>query len=76
APAVLLSGFMSPVENMPNWMQTLTLINPLRHFLVVAQGIFLKDLPTLEVARNTAPLILIAAITLPAAAWLFRKKTA
>lgn len=75
SPAVLLSGFMSPVENMPNWVQTLTLINPLRHFLVVAQGVFLKDLPAIEVARNTFPLILIAAVTLPAAAWLFRKKT-
>ncbi len=75
SPAILLSGFMSPVENMPNWMQTLTLINPLRHFLVIAQGIYLKGLPALEVARNTAPLILIAAVTLPAAAWLFRKKS-
>lgn len=74
SPAVLLSGFMSPVENMPHWVQTLTLINPLRHFLVVAQGVFLKDLPAVEVARNTLPLILIAAVTLPAAAWLFRKK--
>lgn len=74
SPAVLLSGFMSPVENMPQWVQTLTLINPLRHFLVVAQGVFLKDLPAVEVARNTLPLILIAAVTLPAAALLFRKK--
>lgn len=74
SPAVLLSGFMSPVENMPQWVQTLTLINPLRHFLVVAQGVFLKDLPAIEVARNTLPLILIAAVTLPAAALLFRKK--
>lgn len=74
APAVLLSGFMSPVENMPEWMQTLTMINPLRHFLVVSQGIFLKDLPLADVARNTVPLILIAIATLPTAAWLFRKK--
>ncbi len=75
SPAVLLSGFMSPIENMPPWMQTLTLINPLRHFLVVAQGVFLKDMPAIEVARNTFPLIVIAAVALPAAAWLFRKKT-
>jgi ABC-2 type transport system permease protein len=74
APAVLLSGFMSPVENMPEWMQTLTMINPLRHFLVVAQGIFLKGLPLADVARNTAPLIIIAIVTLPTAAWFFRKK--
>lgn len=74
SPAVLLSGFMSPVENMPDWMQLATQINPLRHFLVVAQGVFLKDLPLFEVARNTFPLVLIATITLPASAWLLRKK--
>lgn len=75
-PAILLSGFVSPVENMPGWMQTLTLVNPLRHFLVVIQGVFLKDLPLLEAARSTVPLILIAATTLPAAAWLFRRRAA
>jgi ABC-2 type transport system permease protein len=74
SPAVLLSGFMSPVENMPDWMQLATQINPLRHFLVVTQGVFLKDLPLADVARNTFPLLLIAATTLPASAWLLRKK--
>ncbi len=75
-PAILLSGFVSPVENMPGWMQTGTMINPLRHFLVVIQGVFLKDLPAVEIARSTVPLMLIAAATLPAAAWLFRKRAA
>lgn len=75
-PAILLSGFVSPVENMPGWMQIATLVNPLRHFLVVIQGVFLKDLPVAEIARSTIPLMLIAAATLPAAAWLFRKRAA
>ena len=75
-PAILLSGFVSPVENMPDWMQTATMVNPLRHFLVVIQGVFLKNLPVLEIARSTIPLMLIAAVTLPAAAWLFRRRAA
>ncbi|MBK8199891.1 MAG: ABC transporter permease [Acidobacteria bacterium] len=75
SPAVLLSGFMSPVENMPGWIQLATQINPLRHFLVITQGVFLKDLPLSEVARSTAPLIVIAMATLPASGWLLRKKT-
>lgn len=75
-PAILLSGFVSPVENMPGWMQVITLANPLRHFLVVIQGVFLKDLPLLEIARSTLPLIVIAMTTLPAAAWLFRRRAA
>jgi ABC-2 type transport system permease protein len=41
-PAIILSGFMYPVENMPVIFQYLTLLNPIRHFLVVVRGIFLK----------------------------------
>lgn len=74
APAVLLSGFATPVENMPAWLQHLTMINPLRHFLVVVKGVFLKDLPAGEVLANTVPLAVIAIATLTAAAWLFRRR--
>lgn len=41
-PVVILSGFMYPVETMPAVFQNLTLLNPLRHFLVIVRGIFLK----------------------------------
>jgi ABC-2 type transport system permease protein len=74
APAVLLSGFATPIENMPEWLQPLTQINPLRHFLVVVKGVFLKDMPAHDVLLNTLPLIPIAAATLTAAAWLFRRR--
>lgn len=41
-PAMLLSGFAFPVESMPESIQYLTWLNPLRHFLVIIRGIFLK----------------------------------
>jgi ABC-2 type transport system permease protein len=41
-PTILLSGFMFPVSSMPRLFQTLTLINPMRHYLVIVRGIFLK----------------------------------
>jgi len=41
-PAVLLSGFMFPIENMPEPIQWLTYVNPLRYFLVIIRGVFLK----------------------------------
>ncbi|MFA5263842.1 MAG: ABC transporter permease, partial [Opitutaceae bacterium] len=41
-PAMLLSGFIYPIANMPEVIQWLTLVNPLRHFLVIIRGIFLK----------------------------------
>jgi ABC-2 type transport system permease protein len=73
-PAVLLSGFASPIENMPDWLQSLTLANPVRHFLVIVKGLFLKDMPASEVLHNLWPLALIALLTLSAATWLFRRR--
>ncbi|MGH7002997.1 MAG: ABC transporter permease [Alphaproteobacteria bacterium] len=73
-PATLLSGFATPIENMPEWLQPITLVNPLRYFLVIVKGVFLKDMGLVELLRQTAPLILIAVGTLSAAAWLFRRR--
>ncbi|GAB7026745.1 ABC transporter permease [Geotalea toluenoxydans] len=41
-PAMLLSGFAFPIENMPTPVQWLTLLNPIRYYLVIIRGIFLK----------------------------------
>lgn len=41
-PAVLLSGFMFPIENMPEPAQWITYLNPLRYFLVIIRDVFLK----------------------------------
>ena len=41
-PAILLSGFMFPIENMPKIIQYFTYLNPTRYFLVIINGIFLK----------------------------------
>ena len=73
-PAMLLSGFATPIDNMPTWLQPVTLVNPLRYFLVIVNGVFLRDLPIGEVVKNAIPLALIAVGTLSAAAWLFRRR--
>lgn len=75
APAILLSGYATPVANMPDWLQTATLANPVRHFVVITKGVFLKDLPGDVIAAHVWPLLLIAAVTLSSATWLFRSKT-
>jgi ABC-2 type transport system permease protein len=74
APAVLLSGFITPVENMPDWMQPITLIDPMRYFTLISRGIFLKAMPAGEVAHNIWPMALLAAFTLSAAAWQFGRR--
>ncbi|MEP6865008.1 MAG: ABC transporter permease [Deltaproteobacteria bacterium] len=74
APATLLSGFATPIANMPSWLQPVTLVNPLRYFLVVARGVFLEAMPAVDVLAQTVPLVLIAIVSLTAAAWLFRRR--
>lgn len=73
-PAMLLSGFATPIENMPPWLQPITLINPLRYFLVIVKGVFLRDLPFDAVLANTWPMAVIAAVSLALASWLFRRR--
>lgn len=75
-PATLLSGYASPVDNMPRWLQVATFINPLKHFLIIVKGIFLKDVPVSFVLEHAWPLVLIAIVTLTSANWIFRRKIA
>ncbi|HTL58502.1 MAG TPA: ABC transporter permease [Candidatus Limnocylindrales bacterium] len=73
-PAVLLSGFPSPVENMPVWLQYVDWFNPLRHFIVIVKGVFLKNVGFTVLFEFLWPLLVIAAISLFAADWLFRRR--
>ncbi|HVV99617.1 MAG TPA: ABC transporter permease [Planctomycetaceae bacterium] len=73
-PMTLLSGFASPIENMPEWMQYLTLANPYRYFIVIVKGVFLKSMPAGDVLGNLAPLAVIAAVTLTGSTRLFRRR--
>ncbi len=73
-PAVLLSGYTSPIDNMPFWLQCVTWFNPLRHFMEISRGIFLKNMELSTVAENVMPLIVIAVITLGASVWIFRRR--
>jgi ABC-2 type transport system permease protein len=73
-PSMLLSGFASPVQNMPAWLQPVAMINPLTHFMVIMRGVFLRDMPLWLVAERIWPMALIAVVTLTTAAWLFRRR--
>lgn len=73
-PAVLLSGFISPIEDMPLFWQYLTWINPVRFFMNLTRGIFLKGMGLEDVFVNLIPLILIAIITLSFASLTFKRK--
>ena len=63
-PAVLMSGFATPVENMPTLLQWLAQAIPLTHFLVIVQGSFLKALPLGDILASLWPLAIIALVSL------------
>ena len=73
-PTILLSGFASPVENMPDWLRAIAQLDPLKHFLVVSEGLFLKGMSPADVMTNVWPLMLIALGTLSFATWQFRSR--
>ena len=73
-PLMLLSGYASPIDNMPHWLQIITYADPIRYFLIIVQGLFLKTMPASVVFAQSWPLLVIACVSLGAAAWLFRAR--
>lgn len=73
-PAVLMSGFATPVENMPVVLQWLAQAIPLKHFLVIVEGSFLKAMPASDIVANTWPLAVIALVTLTMATSFVRSR--
>jgi ABC-2 type transport system permease protein len=63
-PSVLLSGFATPVENMPEILQDLTLLNPMRHIITVALSVYLKGTPLSVIFPELLWLAGIASVTL------------
>ncbi len=73
-PSILISGYVSPIADMPQFLQNITLINPVRYYLIIAKGILLKDMAPADIWQNMLPLFFIALGTLSIAAWTFKKK--
>jgi ABC-2 type transport system permease protein len=72
-PSILLSGFMFPIENMPRVIQWVTCAIPLRYFLVVVRGIFLKGNGIGILWPQVAALAGLGLLILAASVWRFRK---
>ncbi|MGJ0624140.1 ABC transporter permease [Xenorhabdus bovienii] len=75
-PAILLSGYISPVENMPVWLQDITWVNPIRHFTDITKQIYLKGADFSVIWHSLWPLLVITVITGGIAYRLFRSKIA
>ncbi|KAA3667614.1 ABC transporter permease [Pectobacterium carotovorum] len=75
-PAILLSGYVSPVENMPIWLQHITWVNPIRHFTDITKQIYLKDADFSIIWGSLWPLFIITLTTGSAAYAIFRRNIA
>ena len=73
-PAVVLSGYMAPVENMPPLLHAISFVDPLRHFIVIVKGLFLKDFTWGMVWPSLWPLWLVALGTLSLSYLMFRRR--
>ena len=73
-PAVILSGFATPIANMPAAIQLITLLDPLRYFLVILRKLFLEGAPAAELVHQFWPMALIGVASMAAAGWLFRHR--
>jgi len=72
-PAMLLSGFAFPIDNMPEVIQWVTYINPLRYYLVIIRSIFLKGVGAQILWPQMAALALLGTVILAIAVQRFRK---
>ncbi|MCB9736527.1 MAG: ABC transporter permease [Deltaproteobacteria bacterium] len=55
-PAILLSGFMTPIGNMPEWLQPVTALNPVRHMVEILRAVMLKGAGFADVAPQLVAL--------------------
>jgi ABC-2 type transport system permease protein len=75
-PAILLSGFMTPVENMPDWIRPITYINPARYFLEILRAVELKGASIEDVWTQMAALLVCGVLLLTVSSLRFRKRIA
>ncbi len=73
-PSIILSGFATPIANMPEPVQMLTLIDPLRYFMVVLRGVFVEGASFSLMLPQLWPMALLGLVSLSFSAWLFRHR--
>lgn len=73
-PTIILSGFATPIANMPLMVQYLTYINPMRYFLIIVRSVFLEGGTFGLLWTQYWPMAIMGVVTLAAAGWLFRRR--
>lgn len=74
-PCILISGAVTPVINMPVGLQHASQLNPLRHFINICLGIFLKDITLHAYLINLAKIAAISLACVGIAVWMFKRRS-
>jgi ABC-2 type transport system permease protein len=75
-PCALLSGLTTPLSSMPQLLQALTRLNPLRYAIEIAERVYLEGADLELLLPDLWPLALISLVTLTTSAWMFRHRVA
>ena len=70
---ILMSGLFTPIESMPKWAQSLTLLNPIRYFVEFIRMVLLKGAGLKEVLPNLAVILIFAILINGLAVWSYKK---
>ena len=73
---LLMSGLLTPVDSMPQWMQIASELNPVRHFVAIARAVLVKGAGLSEVRFPLSVLVVYAAVAMTVAIRQYRKRTA
>jgi ABC-2 type transport system permease protein len=73
-PFALLSGLTTPISSMPRALQYLTAVNPLRYAIDIARRVYLEGVGLNLLTADLLPLVLVAALSLTGASWMFNHR--
>ena len=73
-PAMLLSGFLTPIASMPSWLQPVTVVIPMRHFIEIMRRCLLKGATLSDLAPQLGALAAIGSSILGVSVALFRRR--
>jgi ABC-2 type transport system permease protein len=73
---LLMSGLFTPIDSMAPWVQTVSLVNPVRHFVTISRAVLVKGAGVRDIAAPLATLVAFAVVTLTLAVRQYSKRTA
>lgn len=73
-PLILLSGFAFPIDNMPEVIRWVTYLNPMRYYLIIIVGVFMKGLDINSLMNETLALFGLSIVYISVAATFLRRK--